>query len=188
MLTSAGVSRQLQLAHTEYTKSLKTSRAPRVSRVYKDESEETSSLVDVDTPHVASVESSFLSQDVKTATQAERREREEESSVSQAAEQSRKDAKAQDQARKESRASNLCRNSDNPVVLGNALLVTLLGAGLGVGAIRKHLDGQLSWGVVGAWSGAVGALGVADYFLSRFVLTAVLLGDDMLTAQVALPE
>lgn len=185
MLTSAGVSRQLQLAHTEYTKSLKTSRAPRVSRVYKDESEETSSLVDVDTPHVASVESSFLSQDVKTATQAERREREEES---QAAEQSRKDAKAQDQARKESRASNLRRNSDNPVVFGNALLVTLLGAGLGVGAIRKHLDGQLSWGVVGAWSGAVGALGVADYFLSRFVLTAVLLGDDMLTAQVALPE
>lgn len=67
MLTSVGVSRQLQLAHTEYTKSLKTSRAPRVSRVYKDESEETSSLVDVDTPHVASVESSFLSQEVKTA-------------------------------------------------------------------------------------------------------------------------
>ncbi|RMJ23158.1 hypothetical protein PHISP_05973 [Aspergillus sp. HF37] len=144
-------------------------RAPRVSRVYKDESEETSSLVDVDTPHVASVESSFLSQDVKTATQADRREREEGSAVSQAAEQSRKDAKAEDQARKESCASNLRRNSDNPVILGNALLVTLLGAGLGVGAIRKHLDGQLSWGIVGTWSGVVGALGVADYFLSRWL-------------------
>lgn len=61
----------------------------------------------------------------------------------------------------------MSRNKGNPVVLGNALLVALAGAGLGFGAYRKHLDGKLSWELIGIWSGAVGALGVADYFVSK---------------------
>lgn len=123
-------------------------------------------MIDVDAPHVTSVESSFLSQDTKTSTQADRKEREEEEEEEagkQATEASRKKAAGKAKGRR----SGLRRNANNPVVLGNALLVTLLGAGLGVGAYKKHLDGKLSWQLAGICSGAVGALGAVDYFVSR---------------------
>lgn len=119
-------------------------------------------MIDVDTPHVASVESSFLSQDIKTTTQADRREREEEEAVKKAGEEVRKGAK-------KDRRSSLRRNKGNPVVVGNALLITLLGAGLGIGAYNKHVRGQLSWQLVGIWSGVVGAVGAVDYFCSKYV-------------------
>lgn len=147
---------------TEHHANLR-SRAPSVGRVYKDEADGTASLIDVDTPHVASVDSSFLSQDIKTTTQADRKEREEEEEVRKAAEETRKPAK-------KDRRSRLGRNKSNPVFVGNALLIALLGAGLGVGAYKKHLHGQLSWQLVGAWSGVVGAVSAVDYFCSKYVL------------------
>lgn len=139
------------------------SRAPSVGRVYKEETDGTQSLIDVDTPHVASVESSFLSQEIKTTTQAERKEREEEAEVRKVTEESR-------EAAKKDRRSRLGRNKSNPVVVGNALLIALLGAGLGVGAYKKHLHGQLSWQLVGVWTGVVGAVSAVNYFCSRYVL------------------
>lgn len=140
------------------------SRAPDVGGNYKDESESTASLIDVDTPHVASVDSNFLDQEVQTTTQADRLERE----AAAAAEQQ---ARARENTGKKAKArkaeSGLRKNADNPVFIGNAVLVTLLGAGLGFGAYRQHVQGKLSWEAVGLWSGVVGAVGAVDYFVSK---------------------
>lgn len=135
------------------------SRAPHVERVYRDESESTASLVDVDSPHVTSVDSEFLNQEVKTTTQAERIEREEKAAEERKAQEARR-AKAK-------RRSSVSRNSDNPVFIGNAVILGLVGAGLGFGAYRKHLEGKLSWELVGIWTGALGAFGAVDYFVSK---------------------
>ena len=122
-------------------------------------------MIDVDSPHVSSVDPNFLNQNVKTTTQAERLEREQErrDANDDAKTQARKKAQAKAKAEK----SRLSRNKDNPIVLGNAVLVALASAGLGYGAYNKHLEGKLSWELVAIWSGAVGAFGVADYFASR---------------------
>ncbi|PWY90652.1 dihydrolipoamide acetyltransferase component of pyruvate dehydrogenase [Aspergillus heteromorphus CBS 117.55] len=138
-------------------------RAPDVGGIYRDESESTASLVDVDSPHVQAVDAEFLQQDVKTTTQAERIEREEEAEVI-AKEQK---AKAKARAKAKAKASSVRRNTDNPVYIGNALILALAGAGLGYGAYRKHAVGQLSWELVGWASGAVGAFGAVDYFVSK---------------------
>ncbi|KAK1142510.1 hypothetical protein N8T08_007872 [Aspergillus melleus] len=138
-----------------------STRAPNISKVYKDESGSTASLVDVDSPHVTTVDSSFLEQDVKTSTQAERIEREEEEAEKEKARAERK-AKA--------KSSGIRNNKSNPVYIGNAVLLGAIGAGLGFGAYRKHLDGKLSWQLVGLWSGAVGAFGAIDYFVSKWFL------------------
>lgn len=141
------------------------SRAPNVGRNYKDESEGAASLTDVDSPHVTAVDPNFLNQSVKTTTQAGRLEREakEEEEKRQTDEQASPKAKA----RAKAKTASLRANSDNPVVIGNAVLITLLGAGLGFGAYRQHVQGKLSWETIGLWSGAVGAFTVVDYFASK---------------------
>jgi hypothetical protein len=102
---------------------------------------------------------------VKTTTQAERLERE-------AAEH--KLAKVADKrpalrAKRDpsGSAAKLNRNKTNPVVLGNAILIAVAGTTLGFGAYRKHVHGTLTWKLVGLWSGAVGAIGFVDYFVSK---------------------
>ncbi|KAK8189513.1 hypothetical protein BKA81DRAFT_307867 [Phyllosticta paracitricarpa] len=123
----------------------------------------THSLVDVDTPHVASVPSDFESQPVKTETQLERLEREavirEEAKA--------KEEKAKAKAKKGGR--RLRENADNPVVIGNAVTIGVVGAALGFGAYKKYNAGELSWKLAGAWAGAVGLFGVAEYYLSKYV-------------------
>ncbi|PTU17866.1 hypothetical protein P175DRAFT_0504619 [Aspergillus ochraceoroseus IBT 24754] len=136
-------------------------RAPQVDRVYKDESESTASLIDVDSPHVTAVDSNFREQEVKTTTQAERIEREEAEAQK---------ARVKKQKPKSKATSSVSRNKGNPVFVGNAALLALVGAGLGFGAYRKHVEGQLSWQVVGLWTGAVGAFGAVDYFVSKWLL------------------
>ncbi|KAL4892438.1 hypothetical protein BDV59DRAFT_179955 [Aspergillus ambiguus] len=138
-------------------------RAPKVERVYRDESENAASLVDVDSPHVTSVDSGFLDQDVKTSTQAERLEREETAEKERKAEEKRK-------AKAKRKSSAVSRNKDNPVFIGNAVLLGLIGAGLGFGAYKKHAEGSLSWETLGLWTGAVGAFGAVDYFVSKWFL------------------
>lgn len=54
-----------------------------------------------------------------------------------------------------------------PIVLGNAVMVAVLGAALGVGAYRKYSAGELSWRVLGAWGGVVGVFAVGDWWVSR---------------------
>ncbi|KAL3455798.1 hypothetical protein BJX64DRAFT_271741 [Aspergillus heterothallicus] len=135
-------------------------RAPDINRVYKDESESTASLIDVDGPHVTAVDSDFLEQDVKTTTQAERIEREQ-----QEAEEAR-----EKKQKPKAKASRVRDNEGNPVFIGNAALMALVGAGLGFGAYRKHTQGKLSWEVVGLWTGIVGTVGAVDYFVSKWFL------------------
>ncbi|KAJ6094524.1 hypothetical protein N7467_002037 [Penicillium canescens] len=141
-------------------------RAPYVGGVYKDESESTASLIDVDGPHVQSVEPEFLEQDVQTTTQAERIEREaEEKEKQRASEDAEKKAKA-----RKAKASGIRGNTSNPVFLANAAIATLVGAGLGFGAYRQHTQGRLSWELVGLSAGAVGVFGAVDYFVSKWFL------------------
>lgn len=139
------------------------SRAPYVGGVYHDESESTTSLIDVDQPHVSSVEPNFLNQEVQTTTQAERIEREDEEAGRKRAQE---EAPKQTKPRK-AKSSSLCANSDNPVYIGNALIYAAIGAGLGFGAYRKHAEGKLSWETIGLWSGAVGAFSAVDYYVSK---------------------
>ena len=131
--------------------------------VYRDESEGTASLIDVDSPHVSAVDPNFLNQEVQSSTQAKRIEREEQQQERKRADE---ESRKQDKSRK-AKSSSLYANTDNPVYLGNAVICALVGAGLGFGAYHKHAEGKLSWELVGLWSGAVGAFGVVDYYVSK---------------------
>jgi hypothetical protein len=130
------------------------------------DSPSTSSLIDVDTDSVHTVPSDFSSQPIQTETQFERIEHEAEAAeakASAAASKAAKDAKA----KANKAAGRFEANSDNPVFIGNAVAVVALSAGLGFGAYRKYAAGELSWKVVGAWTGVVGLFAVGDYYLSQ---------------------
>ncbi|KAI9879845.1 MAG: hypothetical protein M1830_006868 [Pleopsidium flavum] len=60
-------------------------------------------------------------------------------------------------------------NSDNPVVVGNAVVIAALSAALGFGAYRKYAAGELTWKVAGAWAGVVGLFAAGDYYLSQYL-------------------
>ncbi|KAJ5787000.1 hypothetical protein N7457_001990 [Penicillium paradoxum] len=143
-----------------------SARAPPVGGVYHDQSESTASLIDVDGPHIQTVESGFLEQDVQTTTQAERIEREA---------QEKEKRKREDDEKKKAKArkvksSGICGNTSNPVFLVNAAIATVVGAGLGFGAYKQHARGTLSWELVGLSAGAVGVFGAVDYFVSKWFL------------------
>ncbi|KAL2352500.1 hypothetical protein BJ546DRAFT_987929 [Cryomyces antarcticus] len=135
---------------------------------------ETSSLVDVDSPHVSSVPSDYETQSVKTDTQAERMEHEAEDRKRQAEQKAHeakeKAAKAADKAKAKAdeAADKMKKNSDNPVVVGNAVAVAAVGGLLGFGAYRKYTAGELTWKVVGAWAGVVGLFAAVDYYTSQY--------------------
>ncbi|EMC96492.1 hypothetical protein BAUCODRAFT_33855 [Baudoinia panamericana UAMH 10762] len=60
------------------------------------------------------------------------------------------------------------KNQNNPVVIGNAVVITALGALLGTSAYRMHKAGTLTWNVIGMWAGAVGLFAVGDYYVSQW--------------------
>ena len=60
----------------------------------------------------------------------------------------------------------LNENRDNPVVIGNAVIIAAGSAALGYGAYTKYAKGELSWEIVGVAAGAVALFVVADYHLS----------------------
>lgn len=136
------------------------SRAPAPVEVERTE-DSVHSLVDVDSPHISSVPSDYESQSVKTDTQAERIEREEE--VKEAA----KDLKAKAAAKARAAKERARKNANNPVVLSNAIGLTLIGGILGFGAYRKYVRGELTGKVVAAWAGVVGLFAVGDYYVSQ---------------------
>ncbi|KAL8924864.1 MAG: hypothetical protein Q9172_002483 [Xanthocarpia lactea] len=197
-------------------------RAPAQPSVEKTESS-TSSLVDVDSPHVSSVPSDFESQSTKTKTQAERmaheaedKAREESAKASQktketAAEADKKASEASSKASgkakefseyasekgdelsreasdkydkaKKSAARNyretkeeakekgneLSRNRDNPVVVGNAVIIGVGSVALGFVGYQKYVKGELSWEIAGITAAAVSAFAVGDYYLSQYL-------------------
>ena len=133
-------------------------------------------MIDVDSDSVRTVPSDFSEQPIQTSTQFERIEHEAE------AEEAREEARAKEAARKAKEsaakaakeakakankaAGRFEANSDNPVFIGNAVAVVALSAGLGFGAYRKYAAGELTWKVVGAWTGIVGLFALGDYYLS----------------------
>jgi hypothetical protein len=116
----------------------------------------------VDSPHISSVPSDYESQSVKTDTQATRLEHE--------AEDTKLKASRKAKESKEKAKSKLTKGKqaaqDNPVALGNAVIVGVLGTVLGIGAYRKYAAGELSWKVAGIWAGVVGLFAGADYYVT----------------------
>jgi hypothetical protein len=147
-------------------------RAPAPPQVDITESPSTSSLIDVDSESVRTVPSDFNEQPIKTSTQFERIEHEAEAEEARAKEAARKAKESATKVAKEAKAKankaagRFEANSDNPVFIGNAVAVVALSAGLGFGAYRKYAAGELSWKVVGAWTGIVGLFALGDYYLS----------------------
>jgi hypothetical protein len=114
-----------------------------------------SSLVDVDSPHISSVPSDYESQSVKTDTQRERQEREEQ------VKREAKNIKDKAAAKKDAAKEKVKKNADNPVGLA------LVGGIVGFGAYRQYVRGELTGKVVAAWVAAIGLFGVGDYYVSQ---------------------
>lgn len=137
-------------------------RAPAPPSVEHTESTSTASLIDVDTDSVHTVPSDFTSHSIQTSTQADRLEREVEEAEAVAREEY---ARAKKSSKKG--VSKLHANSDNPVVIVNALAVVGLSGALGFAGYRKYAGGELTWKLVGLWAGVIGLFGVGDYYLSQ---------------------
>ena len=128
-----------------------SSRAPQPTQIAHEESS-TSSLVDVDSPHVSSVPSSYSGE---TSTQVEREEREAEEAERKAkakfeeveGEAAKKYEKGKGVAARKAneakesvkgKGESFDRNRENPVVVGNLVLVGLGSAALGYVNRRKY--------------------------------------------------
>jgi len=150
-------------------------RAPAPPEVIREDSPSTASLIDVDTDSVHIVPPDFKEQKVQTETQEARIEQEIEQKEAQAKaeakrleeEFTKKEKEAKEKARKAAHKAQA--NSDNPVVIGNAIAVVGLSGALGFGAYRKYAAGELTWQVVAAWTGVVGLLAAGDYYLSKYL-------------------
>lgn len=164
------------MASASINLSVYRSRAPPMPEVEKTESEATS-MVDVDSPHISSVRSEFEDQAVKTESQATRMEHEAEDKAreygqkaSEAASDAKKKAATKGKEAKEKAkagSKKLQDNQDNPVVVGNAVILVVGTVALAAGAYQKHKEGKLDWQLAGTVAGIVGILGVADYFASK---------------------
>lgn len=153
---------------------LEYSRAPPVPEIEHDTSA-SQSLIDVDSPHISSVPSDFDTQSIKTDTQAERIEHEAQDAQikaeKEAEELKKKAQKAKNEAKEKAglAGKRVKDNADNPVVLGNALLVGLGGLGLGWFAYKKYSVGEFNWRLGGILAGAVGLFAAADIYVSKYV-------------------
>jgi cation transport ATPase len=139
------------------------SRAPAQPQVEHASDDSVHSLVDVDSPHISSVPSDYESQEIKTDTQAERIEREEE------IKEEVKNVKERAAAKKDAAKEKVKKNADNPVVLSNAVGLAVVGGIVGFGAYRQYVRGELTGKVVAAWAAVIGLFGVGDYYVSQYV-------------------
>ena len=136
-----------------------------------------SSGVDVNSPHISSVKSDFEddaskaeAEGKKMAGEAEDKARDFAAEAKSAANDVSKKAKTKGkEAEKKMRegGKKLEDNRDNPVVIGNAILLAVGTIALGVGAYQKHQEGKLDWQLAGMVAGVVGVFGVADYVASQ---------------------
>lgn len=127
-----------------------------------------------------SVVSDYKDQEVKTDTQAERMahdaERESEIEAKRAEEKGQEVKKKAAQKAKEAKAGakneakKFDKNKDNPVFIANYVLWGLTAAAVGYGAYQKHSEGRLDTETVGTVALGLGALGLADYFASRWLV------------------
>lgn len=143
------------------------SRAPPVVELEHNTVPDTQPLVDVDSPHINSVDTSFKSQSEQTSTQRDRLHRE----AHDAKINAQKGAKKA-KAKADSFFETAQKNSDNPVFIGNGILAAALAGVIGFGAYKKFSNQTVTpegW-TVGAVAAAVGVIAVGDYFLSSWAL------------------
>lgn len=67
------------------------------------------------------------------------------------------------------KGNELSRNRDNPVVVGNAVIIGVGSVALGFSAYQKYAQGELSWQLAGITAAAVGAFAVGDYYISQYL-------------------
>ncbi|KAL8929265.1 MAG: hypothetical protein Q9208_001348 [Pyrenodesmia sp. 3 TL-2023] len=67
------------------------------------------------------------------------------------------------------KSNELSRNRDNPVVVGNAVIIGVGSVALGFTGYQKYAKGELSWQVVGMAAAAVGAFAISDYYVSQYL-------------------
>ncbi len=65
------------------------------------------------------------------------------------------------------KGNELSRNRDNPVVVGNAIIIGVGSVALGFAGYQKYAKGELSWQVAGMAVAAVGAFAIGDYYVSQ---------------------
>ncbi|RFU30322.1 hypothetical protein B7463_g6030, partial [Scytalidium lignicola] len=143
-------------------------RAPPMPELEKHESPSSSGLIDVESsppPSVHTIPSESSSSPSQGPSDFKSRAKEEAQKAREKLEPKEKAAKARAKKAKEI----IEANSDNPVVVANAVAVLALGGALGFGAFKKYEAGELSLKVVATWTGVVGVVALGDYFLSRYL-------------------
>ncbi|PHH83090.1 hypothetical protein CDD82_3625 [Ophiocordyceps australis] len=144
--------------------SAKEAAAPQPPEIVSTESASTASLIDVDMPSVHTVASDFLDQDVKTETQAHRREREEAAKEAKAA----RDAAAKDAAAKRGsgqslgdRIAALYDSSAGALFLANMVTFVGLSSYFGYKGFGLYQQGRLDWKTAGTGLAILAAVGIA---------------------------
>ncbi|TDZ32288.1 hypothetical protein C8034_v006024 [Colletotrichum sidae] len=144
--------------------------APPPPEISVDGTASTASLVDVDLPSVHTVPSDFNEQEVKTETQADRIEREENAR----AEADLAKKKATGKARKADswltrQFASLSDGSAGALAISNLVGVIGLSGFLGYKAWGLYERGRLSWQSVGLGLGILGVVGLGEGVLGRYL-------------------
>lgn len=102
----------------------------------------------------------------KAESQAEKLEQEAKSKAQELKKGAKQEgAKAKKEAKEAAEWAD--ENKGNPVVIGNVVALVAIAGGLGFGAYRKHIAGDLTWKLAGIWAGALAAFGVGDFYFSQ---------------------
>lgn len=121
------------------------------------------SLIDVDAPSVQTVPSDFPYQEIRTETQASQHEREAEDRGVAHRTTSNRSQGGGSPSKRRATADN------NPVLLGNAVVVAALASVLGWNGWRWWQNGARGGAsFVGGVIAAVGVFGVGDYYFARW--------------------
>ncbi|KAF6834173.1 hypothetical protein CMUS01_06246 [Colletotrichum musicola] len=144
--------------------------APQPPEISVESVASTSSLVDVDMPSVHTVPNDFLEQEVKTETQADRIEREEQAR----AEADLAKKKAAGKARRadgwlKRQFSRLSDGSAGALAVSNLVGVVGLSAFLGYKAWGLYERGRLTWQSVGLGLGILGVVGLGEGILGNYL-------------------
>ena len=156
------------------TNPLPQAAAPQPVEIEPTESIASSSLVDVDMPSVRTVTPDFLEQDVKTETQAARREREDEAAA--AARRAAKEARdARDKAAAKARRADswltrqfadMSEGASSLLVVANFAAVVGVGAWLSYRAYGLYERGRLGWKSFGVGLGVVAGVAAVESFFA----------------------
>jgi len=131
----------------------------------------TASLVDVDMPSVHTVSSEFPDQEIKTVTQAERIERENEAAARARAEDELAKKKAANESFFSRFFSQHAHHSKQAQAIAASNIVAVVGvsAYLGYKAWALYDRGRLSWKSVGLGVSVLAAVGVGEVVLGKYI-------------------